>query len=97
MMECDICKKKERTDEEKKALLNRVNRITGQMNGIKKMIENDAYCPDVLIQLSATYSAIKSLSGIILKEHMKTCVVNGIKNDDMSVIDELANLFQKFQ
>ncbi len=88
---------KKRTAEEKKSLISRVNRIAGQMHGIGKMIEEDRYCDDVLVQLSAIDKAIKSLANRILDEHMHTCLVNDIKNGNESSIDEIVALFQKFQ
>lgn len=96
-MDCCECKKKIRNEEEKKQLENRINKLVGQMSGIKKMVEDDAYCPDILIQLSAVYSSVKSLSSLILKNHMNTCVVEAIKKGDMSVVDEVTDLFMKFK
>ena len=93
----DCCnKKKVRTEEEKKALETRLNRIIGQMNGIKKMIEDDRYCDDILIQLSATEKSIKSLATVILDNHMRTCLVKSIEAGDMSVVDEIVDLFKRF-
>ena len=94
-MDC-CCKKKIRSEEDKKALINRMNRITGQMNGIKRMIEEDRYCDDVLIQLAAIEKSIKSLATVILEEHMKTCLVSSIQNGDTSVVDEIVDLFKRF-
>ena len=67
-MEC--CKVKIRSEEEKKKLISRLNRLIGQMNGVKKMIQDDRYCDDVLIQLSAIDKAIKSLANLLLENHM---------------------------
>lgn len=78
--EC-CCKKTVRTEETKKKLLARTNRIIGQLDGIKKMIDNDRYCADILIQLSAVDSAIKSLASVILDNHMHSCVVDSIKKE----------------
>ena len=95
MSEC--CKKKTiRSEDEKKLINNRLNRIDGQIMGIKKMIQNDAYCTDVLIQLSAVENAIKSLSNHILENHLYTCVSNDLENNNLNVIDELISLFKKF-
>ncbi len=97
MEHCENCERsKIRTPEEKKLLQNRLNRVIGQMNGVKKMIEEDRYCDDVLIQLAAVMSAVKSLAGVVLDRHMHTCVVENIKAGDLSVIDELAELFKRF-
>lgn len=95
MNEC--CKKKTiRSEDEKKLINNRLNRIDGQIMGIKRMIQNDAYCTDVLIQLSAVENAIKSLSNHILENHLYTCVSNDLENNNLNVIDELISLFKKF-
>ncbi len=93
----DCCKKKVRTDEDKKKLIVRINRLTGQMNGIKNMILDDRYCDDILIQLSAVDKSIKSLANLILEEHMHSCLINDIKNDKYDVIDEIVDLFKRFQ
>lgn len=89
-------KKTYRTDEEKKIINNRINRIEGQLRGVKKMISEDAYCRDVLIQLSAIENSVKSLSNHVLEKHLYTCVTRDLENGDLEVIDELINLFKKF-
>ncbi|MGM9971948.1 MAG: metal-sensing transcriptional repressor [Anaeroplasmataceae bacterium] len=94
-MEC--CKRKIRSEEEKKNLTIRINKIVGQMNGIKKMIEDDRYCDDILIQLSAIDKSIKSLANIILDNHMHSCLIEDIKNDNYEIIDEIVQLFKRFQ
>ena len=66
------------------------------MDGVKKMIENDRYCPDILIQLASIEKSIKSLSSIILDNHMHSCVIKGIKEGDESKIDEVIDLFRRF-
>ena len=86
-----------RSEEEKKDLKNRLNRIAGQLGGISKMIDEDKYCDDVLIQLSAVNSAVKSLANRILERHMETCVVRDIKNGNTDIINEVVNLFKRFQ
>lgn len=88
-------KTKERCESNKKDLLARLNKISGQINGIRKMIENDRYCGDILIQISAADNALKSLGTIILKEHLNSCVVNEIKNDNLEIIDEVIDLVNK--
>lgn len=95
MKEC--CKKKERASEEKRALINRLNRIEGQIRGIKNMIENDAYCPDVLIQVSAASSALGAFNRELLAEHIRTCVASGIENGDKAVVDELLDTLKHIQ
>ena len=96
-MNNNCCNKKtKRSPEEKKLIINRLNRISGQINGINKMIENDAYCNDVLIQLSAVKNSIKSLSTHILENHLYTCVANDLENGNLDSIDELISLFKRF-
>ena len=96
-MDNNCCNKKtKRSPEEKKLIINRLNRISGQINGITKMIENDAYCNDVLIQLSAVKNSVKSLSSHVLENHLYTCVTNDVENGDFDSIDELISLFKRF-
>ena len=95
MNEC--CKKKTvRNEEEKKIITNRINRIEGQLTGIKKMIQNDSYCNDVLVQLSAVENSVKSLSNHILEKHLYSCVTRDLENANLEIIDELIGLFKKF-
>ncbi len=96
-MDCCNCKKTVRSEQEKKSLKNRLNRISGQVNGISKMIDEDRYCDDILIQLSAINSAVKSLANTIVERHMSTCVVREIKNGNTEIISEVMNLFKRFQ
>ena len=84
-----------RTDEEKKKLINRLNRIEGQVRGIRGMIEKDAYCADVLVQSAAVNAAINSFNKDLLSRHIHSCVVRDIKNGDEEVIDELMKLIAK--
>ena len=96
-MDNNCCNKKtKRSPDEKKLIINRLNRISGQINGITKMIENDAYCNDVLVQLSAVKSSVKSLSTLILENHLYTCVTRDLENGDLEAIDELISLFKRF-
>ena len=95
-MDNQCCSKKtKRSEEEKKKIISRLNRISGQINGIGKMIENDAYCNDVLIQLSAVKNSIKSLSAYILENHLYTCISRDLENGDLDSIDELISLFKR--
>ena len=97
MKENNCCKKKtKRGADEKKLITNRLNRISGQINGIKKMIEEDSYCNDVLIQLKATEKSIQSLSNHILENHLYTCVTRDLENGKLETIDELISLFKRF-
>ena len=96
-MDNNCCNKKtKRSPEEKKLIINRLNRINGQINGITKMIENDAYCNDVLIQLSAVKNSVKSLSTLILENHLYMCVPKDLENGEFDSIDELISLFKRF-
>lgn len=94
---CCCTRTTNRTDETKKALSSRINRIIGQLNGIKKMIEDDRYCDDVLIQLSAVDKSVKSLANVILDAHMHTCLVRDIQNGKIETVDEIVELFKRFQ
>lgn len=93
------CKYKEnpRSDECKKNLENRINRIIGQLGGIKKMIDEDRYCGDIIIQLSAAEKALENLGYIILKDHMDTCVREKIRNGDDKIVDETLELIKKLK
>ena len=96
-MDNNCCNKKtKRSPDEKKAIINRLNRISGQINGITKMVENDAYCNDVLVQLSAVKNSVKSLSSLILENHLYMCVTRDLENGDFDTIDELISLFKRF-
>ncbi len=86
-----------RDSSEKKTINNRLNRIEGQIKGIKKMIEEDRYCDDILIQLSAVDKSIKSLANHILENHMYNCVTNEFEKGNLEIIDEVVNLFRRFQ
>ena len=86
-----------KTEKEKKNIITRINKITGQMNGIKEMILNDRYCDDVLIQLSAIDKSIKSLANFILDKHMHSCLIENINNGNYEVVDEIVELFKRFQ
>ena len=93
---CECCKKtKHRTDDEYKRLMNRLNRISGQVNGIKNMLENNAYCTDILIQVAAVNAALNSFNKELLAEHIRTCVADNIRSGNDDVIDELVTTLQK--
>ncbi len=93
----EVIKKTVRSELEKKTINNRLNRISGQIKGIQKMIAEDRYCDDVLIQLSAVDKSIKSLANHILENHMYNCVLNDIEKGNLEIIDEVVNLFRRFQ
>lgn len=96
-MDNNCCSKRtKRGAQDKKLIINRLNRIAGQINGITKMIENDAYCNDVLVQLSAVKNSVKSLSTHILENHLYMCVPTALENGKLDTIDELISLFKRF-
>ncbi len=88
-------KTKKREDDEYKKLINRLNRIEGQIRGIKGMVEKDAYCTDILIQVSAVNAALNAFNKELLSNHIKTCVANDIRNGKDDTIDELVQTLQK--
>lgn len=92
-MEC--CKKTMRSEEEKKVLMNRLKRIEGQLKGVMKMVDEDVYCNDILIQASAISAAMNSFSKVLLKKHLETCVVEDLKSGNTEVIDELLKTLEK--
>lgn len=98
-VKCCCCggnaKKTERAEKDKKKLVNRLSRIEGQIRGIKKMIENDAYCNDVLIQSAAVGAAINAFNRELLSNHIHSCVVRDIREGKDEVVDELMVTLQK--
>lgn len=97
-MECKKClRTKHRMEEEKKKLERRLKIISGQINGISQMIRDDRYCDDVLLQVASATNALKSLGSEILKCHMKSCMVQDIKNNNLEVIDDVFELFGKLK
>jgi DNA-binding FrmR family transcriptional regulator len=97
MKEEVISKQTRRSTDEKSLVINHISRIEGQITGIKKMIEDDRYCGDILIQLSAVDKSIKSIANHIIDNHLHSCVINDIKNGNEEVIDEVVSLFKRFQ
>ena len=96
-MSCPNCEQKTmRNEEDKKKLLSRLNRITGQLDGIKKMVLDDRYCGDILIQLAAADKAVKSLASLILDNHMHSCLIKSLNEGDTSKIDEIVEMFRRF-
>ena len=89
-------KKTKRTEKEKQLINNRLNRIEGRIRGVKKMIGEDAYCNDVLIQLSAIESSVKSLSNQVLENHLYNCIARDLENGKVDTIDEIISLFKRF-
>lgn len=84
-----------RSEKEHKDLMNRLSRIEGQIRGIKKMVDSDAYCVDILTQVSAANAALNSFSKVLLTEHIKTCVVEDIKEGKNETVEELTVMIQK--
>ena len=92
----DCCHKtKERSTKEFKDLLNRLNRVEGQIRGIKRMLEENAYCTDILVQVSAANAALNSFNKVLLAEHIRNCVAEDIRNGKEDTIDELVVTLQK--
>ncbi len=94
---CPGCgaRRKARTPEERRALLRRLRMAEGQIRGIENMVENDAYCPDVLIQVSAVTAALNSFNRALLAGHVKSCVLEDIRAGDEGAADELVRLLRK--
>ncbi len=94
---CPMCsqRKKERSPEEYKKLINRLNRIEGQIRGIRSMVENGAYCPDILVQSAAANAAINAFNKELLASHLRSCVAEDIREGHDEVIDELVVTLQK--
>ena len=88
-------KKKERSEKEYKDLIHRLNRIEGQVRGIKKMVESDTYCTDILVHVSAVNAALNSFNKVLLANHIRTCVANDIRDGKEETIDELVATLQK--
>ena len=93
--ECPACRKKHRSDEEVKKLLNRLSRISGQINGIVQMLKESVYCPDILVQVSAAQAALASFSKELLEEHIRTCVREDIRSGKEGSAEELSALIAK--
>lgn len=89
-------KKANRTTIDKKHIQNRLNRIEGQLKGIKKMVDEDCYCNDLLIQVVAVEKSMKSLANYILENHLYKCITNDLEKGNYEVIDEVISLFKRF-
>ena len=94
MAEC-CHKTKERSEEEYKDLIHRLNRIEGQIRGIRNMVEKNAYCPEILMQVSAANAALNSFNKVLLANHIKTCVAQDIREGKDETIDELVATMHK--
>ena len=93
--ECCCHRIKERSEEEYKSLIHRLNRIEGQIRGIRNMVEKSAYCPDILIQVAAANAALNAFSKELLAQHIRTCVARDIREGRDETIDELVATLQK--
>lgn len=92
---CEHERKSHHDETMKKDMITRLNRVEGQIRGIKGMIENDVYCDDVITQLAATQSALNSVAKKLLEGHIKGCVVNRLQENDPEILDELLITIQK--
>ena len=92
---CCCHKKKKRSEEEYKRLVNRLNRIEGQIRGIRGMLERDAYCPDILAQAAAANAALNAFSRELLASHVRHCVAEDLQNGKMETVDELVSILGK--
>lgn len=93
--ECCSCQTKHRDGEELKKLMNRLSRIEGQVRGIKRMLEKDAYCIDIITQVAAVQSALAGFNKALLREHISTCVVEDVRQGKEDKVEELINTLQK--
>ena len=91
----DCCRHKHREDEERAALIRRLNRVEGQIRGIRGMVEREAYCTDILQQVSAAQSALNAFARELLGSHIRSCVVQDIQAGNTEVVDELLATIQK--
>lgn len=97
MEKCNCQRYKVRSDEEKKKYINHLNKVIGQLNGVKKMIEDDRYCDDVITQIAASSNSLKSLASKILDNHMHTCMLDDILAGKIEAIDEVIELYRRFE
>ncbi len=86
-----------RDQEKLKQLKNRLSRITGQLSGISRMLDENRYCGDILVQVAAVESALQSFGYLVLQEHMETCVVEEIQKGNVAVVDEAVELMKKLK
>lgn len=93
---CPHCRTKHRTEEESRALLNRLSRIEGQIRGLRRMVEEEAYCPDILTQAAAASAALTAFSRELLAAHVRTCVVEDVRAGSDVKVEELLDTLQRF-
>ena len=92
---CCCERTKERTEEEIRTLLNRLSRIEGQVRGVRGMVEKNAYCPDIMVQVSAVTAALNAFNRELLASHIRTCVADGVRAGDGGKVEELAELLPR--
>lgn len=95
MGECECCRKRHRSEEEYKALANRLSRIEGQVRGLRRMLEEECYCVDILTQVSATNAALNAFTRELLSEHVRTCVAEDLRAGQEEKLDELLRVLPK--
>ncbi|WP_295747569.1 metal-sensing transcriptional repressor [uncultured Oscillibacter sp.] len=95
MESCDCRKTKERSEEEYKRLIHRLNRVEGQIRGIRGMVERSAYCPDILAQVAAANAALNAFAKELLAEHIRTCVTRDIREGKDETVEELLSTLRK--
>ena len=91
----NCCRHKQRSEEEIKSLTTRLNKIEGQIRGINRMIADDRYCVDILMQVSSVQSALNAFNKELLSSHIKSCVVDDIRSGRDEAVDELCELLKK--
>lgn len=94
---CCRHKSQPRQEQQLRLLQNRLKRMAGQLNGISKMLEDNRYCGDILIQVAAVESALQSFGYLVLRDHLETCVVEEIKKGNLQILDEAMELIQKLK
>ena len=92
---CECCRHTERTERERKNLMTRLKTMEGQIRGIQKMVENDAYCPDIVMQVSAVSNALNSFNKLLLAAHIRGCVAEDIREGREDKVDELCTVLAK--
>jgi len=95
MEHCEMHKSTDRDDVTVNELSKRLNRLEGQIRGIKTMVENDVYCDDILIQVAAVKSALDGFAAELFAQHLRTCVVRDIKAGDPAILDEVLTTIKR--
>lgn len=96
-MDCCKSKHQPRTEQEIKQLTNRLHRMVGQLNGIERMIAENRYCGDVLIQIAAVEAALQNFGYLILSDHLKSCVVDEVQDGNIEIMDDVMELVKKLK